>query len=480
MKASRTTLTAVAVLTAASAVLAGCSSGGGKTAAPSGTAAPSDTAAPSSSAGGSITVWSAENQADRIAIQQSIIDGFTKATGIQVKLVGIDDSQFSQLVESNALSGKLPDVMGALSLADVRTLEDQKLLDTAAAAQVVKDLGPTTFAADALKLEMDGSNQLAVPDSAWIQMLLYRKDLFQAAGLPVPNTYANIEQAAKALTTNGQYGITLATDPKDVFTEQTFEALALGNGCDLVDASGNVAINSSACQATWNLYANLAQKYSPSGTQTVDTTRAAYYAGQAAMVDWSSYILPSLGGGDNANLPSCPQCKTDPTWLAKNTGIVTAIAGPDGKPATYGEVNAWTVTKGKNQAASEKFIEYMMSDGYLQWLSMSPAGKVPVRTGTADQPTAYTDGWKTLQNGKDKKSPLSDVLDAATLQAIENAPNTLGHWAIPEGQGSLLGAIDASLTIPKVAGDLAAGSLSATAAADQAQQQVSKVKSQLK
>lgn len=474
MKASRTTLTAMAVVTAASAVLAACSAGGGNSAGPSGTAPPG------SSAGGSITVWSAENQADRIAIQQSIIDGFTKATGIQVNLVGIDDSQFNQLVESNALSGKLPDVMGALSLADVRTLEDQKLLDTTAAAAVVKNLGATTFAADALKLETDGSTQLAVPDSAWIQMLLYRKDLFNAAGLPVPNTYANIEQAAKALTTNGQYGITLATDPKDVFTEQTFEALALGNGCDLVDAGSNVAINSSACQATWNLYADLAQKYSPSGTQTVDTTRAAYYAGQAAMVDWSSYILPSLGGGDNANLPSCSQCKTDPTWLAKNTGIVTAIAGPDGKPATYGEVNAWTVTKDKNQAASEKFIEYMMSDGYLQWLSMSPAGKVPVRTGNADQPTAYTDGWKNLQNGQDTKSPLSDVLDAATLQAIENAPNSLGHWAIPEGQGALLGSIDASLVIPKIAGDLAAGSLTATQAADQAQQQVSQAKSQLK
>lgn len=466
---ARTTLTAVAVFTAASALLAGCTAGG-KTSADSG----------GTTAGGSITVWSAENQADRIAIQQSIIAGFTKATGIQVKLVGIDDSQFSQLVESNALSGKLPDVMGALSLADVRTLEDQKLLDTTAAAAVVKNLGASTFQGDALKLEQDGTAQLAVPDSAWIQMLLYRKDLFKAAGLPVPNTYANIEKAAKTLTAGGRYGITLATDPKDVFTEQTFESLALGNGCNLVDNSGNVAINSSACQATWNLYADLARKYSPSGTQTVDTTRAAYYAGQAAMVDWSSYILPSLGGGDNANLPSCAQCKSDPTWLAKNTGIVTSIAGPDGQPATYGEVNAWTVTKGKNEAAAEKFIEYMMSDGYLQWLSMSPAGKVPVRKGTAAEPTKYIDGWKSLPNGKDKKSPLSSVLDPATLQAIENAPNTLGHWAIPQGQGALLGSIDTSLIIPKIAGDLAAGSLTAKQAADQAQQQVSQAKSQLK
>lgn len=468
MMASRKAVTAVAVLTVASAALAACSSGGGTSPTASGTA------------GGSITVWSAENQPDRIAIQQADIAGFTAATGIQVKLVGIDDTQFSQLVQSNALSGKLPDVMGALSLPDVRSLQDQKLLDTDAAAAVVKNLGPSTFDANALSLEKDGNLQLAVPDSAWVQMLLYRKDLFAQANLPVPNTYANIEQAAKTLTTKGQYGITLSTDPTDVFTEQTFESLALGNNCQLVDNSKKVTINSSACQATWNLYGDLAQKYSPSGTQTVDTTRAAYYAGQAAMVDWSSYILPSLTGGDKANLPSCAQCKGDPTWLGKNTGIVTSISGPDGKSASFGEVNAWTVIKGKNSAASQKFIEYMMSDGYLQWLSMSPAGKVPVRTGTASQPDVYTKGWNTLESGVDTKAPLSDTLDADTIKAIEDAPKTLQRWAIPEGQGNLLGSINTSLVIPQVVGSLGAGSITAQQAADQAQQLVTKAQGQLK
>lgn len=462
MMRSRSLIATVAVAAAAGAALVGCSANG-------------------SSSGKTITVWSAENQPNRIAIQQADIAKFTKQSGIKVKLVGIDDTQLGQLVQSNALSGKLPDVMGAMSLADVRDLQDQKLLDSNAASAVVKDLGAGTFDKTALQLDQDKGAQLAVPDSSWLQMLLYRKDLFQQAGLAAPDTYAAIEQAAKTLTKSGQYGITLSTDPKDVFTEQTFESLALGNDCQLVSKSGNVTVGSSQCQKAWDLYAALAQKYSPSGTQTVDTTRAAYYAGQAAMVDWSSYILGSLAGLDNANLPSCAQCRGDSKWLAKNTGIVTAISGPDGKKATFGEVTGWTITKGsKNTSAAEQFVEYMLSKGYMQWLSMSPEGKVPVRAGTASNPTEYTDGWKQLKTGVTSKATLSSVFDADTMQAIESAPQTLQRWAIPEGQGNLLGSINTSLVIPKIAGAVGAGSLDATQAAQQAQQQVSKAKDQLK
>lgn len=464
MTKSRRSALVLAAVAASALALTGCSAGNST----------------NSTKGQTITVWSAQNQSNRIAIQQRIIDGFTKKTGIKVKLVGIDDSQFGQLVQSNALSGKLPDVMGALSLADVRELQDQKLLDTDAAASVVSDLGSKTFAASALKLSQDKGKQLSVPDSAWIQMLLYRKDIFAKEGLATPDTYANVEKAAQKLTSDGNFGITVATDPSDVFTQQTFESFALGNDCQLVNASGSVTIDSSRCQAAWSLYGNLAHKYSPSGTQTVDTTRATYFAGQAAMVGWSSYILSSLAGLDTANLPNCSECKGDTGWLAKNTGIVTGISGPDGKPAAYGEVSAWSFIKQKNSAAAEKFVEYMMSNGYMKWLSMAPEGMVPVRTGTSSSPHEYSDGWKSLETGVTSKAKLSSLFDASTLNAIEKAPETVNPWAISEGQGDLLGSISTSLVLPKIIAGLGNGTVDAKTAAQQAQQQVTEAQGKLK
>jgi multiple sugar transport system substrate-binding protein len=467
---SRTALATLTVVAATVALLSGCSSNNSSN--------KNDAA---QIKGQTITVWSEENQPDRINTTKTIIAAFTKKTGIKVKLVGVDSNQFPKLIASSALSGKLPDVVGALGLSDVRSLEDQKLLNTDAAAEVIKNLGEKTFDSSALELDSDGDKRLAVPSDSFAQILVYRKDLFEQAGLKAPKTYADVEKAAKTLTADGKYGMTLATDPADVFTEQTFESFALGNDCQLVNKSGSIKLDSSNCTKTWDLYANLAQKYSPQGTQTVDTTRASYFAGQAAMVDWSSFILDELAGLRNDALPTCPQCQADPTWLAKNSGIVTNVTGPDGgSGGTFGEITSWVVTKNAKAAAAQKFIEYMMSTGYLDWLGMAPEGKVPVRTGDSSDPQKYVDGWKTLKAGVDTKKPLSDIYDAATMTALENAPKNIARWALPQGQGALLGPVNTQLVIPKVIGELGTGSIDAAQAAKDATDQVTQLQAKMK
>ena len=122
------------------------------------------------------------------------------------------------------------------------------------------------------------------------------KDLFAAAGLPEPKTYADIEKAAKELNKGKTAGIVAATAPADSFTQQSFEFVAVANGCQLVDDSGNITLNSPACQETFNFYANLIKETSVAGNQDADTTRATYFAGDAAMVIWSSFLLDELAG----------------------------------------------------------------------------------------------------------------------------------------------------------------------------------------
>ena len=54
---------------------------------------------------------------------------------------------------------------------------------------------------------------------------------------PPPKTYDDLLKAAQTLNAEDRddSGITLATAPGDSFTQQTFEDLALANGCQLVD-----------------------------------------------------------------------------------------------------------------------------------------------------------------------------------------------------------------------------------------------------
>jgi multiple sugar transport system substrate-binding protein len=452
-----------ALLVVASGSLAACSSGGG-----------------SDSDSKSITVWSEENQPDRVNLTKEIIADFTEKTGIKVDLVPVDDTQVAQLTASAALSGKLPDVMGGVPLSIVRQFQGQGLLNTDAAATVIDELGADTFVPSTLALDKDGDTQLAVPDSAFAQILVYRKDLFEKAGLNPPTTYDDLKKAADTLTTGGNYGITLATDPSDVFTSQTFESLALGNDCQLVDDEGTVGLDSSNCEKTWNLYADLAQNDSPEGTQTVDTTRASYFAGQSAMVDWSTYILDELAGLRNDALPTCPECQNDPTFLAKNSGIVTSIAGPDStEGGTYGEAVSWVITKNAKVDASTQFVEYMMNEGYLDWLGLAPEGKFPLRTGDAENPAKFTDGWAELQAGVDTKKKLSEVYDADTITALESIPASINRWAIPQGQGALLGPVNTELPIAKAVADLGSDSATPEQAAQSATESVQQLEAKL-
>jgi multiple sugar transport system substrate-binding protein len=89
-----------------------------------------------------------------------------------------------------------------------------------------------------------------VPSDGWAQLLLYRKDWFDQAGLSAPKTYDDIEKAAAKMKTGDHSGITLATAPGDSFTQQTFEHLALANGCQLVDAAGAITLTSPNCVQT--------------------------------------------------------------------------------------------------------------------------------------------------------------------------------------------------------------------------------------
>jgi multiple sugar transport system substrate-binding protein len=429
---------------------------------------------------GPLVVWTLEALPDRVAAQEEIAAAFTEESGIEVDLVAIDEDQFDQLLASSAAAGELPDVLGALSLSGVQALATNELANTDVAAAVVEELGADTFSEQALELTRDGDTQLAVPSDGWAQLLVYRKDLFDAAGLAAPETYDDILAAAQALDSPEIAGFTGATVPNDAFTQQTFQHLALGNGCQLVDDGGDVTLDSDECVAAFEFYNELITRYSVSGAQDVDTTRAAYFAGQAAMVVWSSFILDEMAGLRADALPTCPECAADPAFLAKNSGVVTAISGPDGdEGAQFGEIVSWAVTAEAQADAATQFVTYMMEDGYEEWIGFSPEGKVPTRQGTAEEPTKFIDAWSTLPAGVDTKAPLADFYPPDVLDALRSSPDTFSPWGIPQGQGALVGASLGELPVPQAIAAMTSGEVDPDEAAQQAAEAVREIASSL-
>lgn len=434
-------------------------------------------------AGGSgnepITVWSLEKEPDRLQATQKIVSQFTQATGIKVTLSGIDEDQLPKLVTSASAADKLPDVL-QLPVALAQSYADQQIIDPSAANEVVDRLGRDTFSQRALKLVDFDGKAAAVPSDGWGQLLLYRKDLFAAAGLDVPNTFEKIQAAAAKLNKPGMAGITLATTPGDEFTQQSFEGFALADGCQLTDPSGKVTLDSPNCAEAIRFYTDLAKNYSVKGNQDVDSTRATYFAGKAAMLVWSPFILDELAGLRKDALPSCAQCKNDPAYLAKNSGLVTTIQGPQGQPAQYGELSTWAISDSAHKASAQRFAEYMLTDGYLGWLALSPEGKFPLRSGTTSNRSQYVDAWAKLKTGVDRKEPLSSLYSAEQLNALKQGSDAFQRWGFEQGQAVLAGAVHGEQPVTKVLSQVINAGMSPEDAAKKAQSEVESLQESIK
>jgi multiple sugar transport system substrate-binding protein len=423
-----------------------------------------------------ITFWLAEDVAQRVAAIETITKRFTEQSGVQVKVVAIAEDQFATQIQSASAGGTLPDVMGPMALGFVQNLATDDLADPDAANEVIESLGRDTFSQRALSLVQADGKPMGVPSDTWTQLLVYRKDLFEKAGLDTPDTFDKILAAATGLKQSGQNGIVAATKAGESFTEQTFEYFALANGCQLTDDQGAIQLTSPQCVATFKFYDDLIKGGSAKGGQDVDTTRAAYLAGKAGMIVWSSFLLDELAGLRNDALPTCEQCRSDKRFLSDNSGVVTAISGPDGgQPTQFGEISNYVIIKDGNIDAAKRFVEFMLSDGYVDWLAVTPEGRFPARAGTQDNPQEYNEAWSKLEVGVDSKAPLSELYGPEVLEALTKSTDSMNRWGFEQGQGRIVGALSAEQPIPKAVAAMLDGQLTPDAAAKQAQADVEEI-----
>jgi multiple sugar transport system substrate-binding protein len=234
----------------------------------------------------------------------------------------------------------MPDVL-QLPMASAHAYAREGLLSRDAAQEVVDRLGEETFSSRALSLMTSEGTVTAVPSDGWGQLLIYRKDLFDGAGLPAPRTLKDVVRAARRLRRPLRAGIALGTAATP-FTAETFEHVALGAGCQLLDDAGKVALDSPECVDAFEIYVELARTAPRPAGQDVESTRDDYFAGDAAMVFWSPFLLDAMAGLRDEAMPTCPQCREDPAFLARASGLVGPLATAGAAaPAQFGTLSGW-------------------------------------------------------------------------------------------------------------------------------------------
>ena len=396
-----------------------------------------------------IRFWTTEEQPDRLAKQQAMADEFKAETGIAVEVIPVTEKDLGTRATAAFAAGDLPDVIYH-PLQYALPWTEAGILDDEAASDVIKALGEGTFAQGALNMAKTANGWAAVPVDGWTQMVVYRKDLFDAAGLAAPDSYANIRAAiAKLHNPPEMYGFVAATKVDENFMSQVLEQVFLANGVSPVDANGFKPLDEAKTIEVLDFYKALAEA-SPPGELYWKQSRELYLGGKAAMIIWSPFILDELAGlRDSAPVT----INDDPTTheLAAVTGIVTKLSGPSNpQGAAWADIRYFGITADANIDEAEQFVKFSMDEGYTQTLSIAPEGKFPVRRGTADDPEKFVKAWSKLPVGVDRKAPLSELYPAEMINEIVGGLDVAQRWGVKEGQLALASKIVNSQVINRV------------------------------
>jgi multiple sugar transport system substrate-binding protein len=422
------------------------------------------------SAQNGITFWTTEDEKDRVDVQKSIAAEFTQKTGIGVQVIPIQENLLAQRVTAAFAAKSLPDVI--FHPIDFTVGWAQAgILNSRAATQVIMDLGKGTFAAGPLNLVRCGDLYGAVPGDGWGQLLLYRKDLFSQKNLAVPDHWDTILKGAKALHNPPlMWGFEAATDPSQTYTQQVFEQFALSDNARLTTKQGKVNLNTPEMVETLEFYKSLS-KFTPPGNLYWLHTRMDYLSGRAAMIIWSPFILDELSGlrRDQPVVPDL--AKGEPGWLAKNTGFVTTIHGPKGA-AQYGQTNYFGISCDADQEAAQKWIQFLLTEGYLKWLGMAAEGKLPVRKGTLQEPNRFVEGWMNLEFGVTTRAKISQFYGMDVAKTLMAGVENFDRWGFAMGKGALISKIYGTKVIPEILKRFLDGEVTAKQAAQMMDERV--------
>jgi multiple sugar transport system substrate-binding protein len=411
-----------------------------------------------------ISFWTTEVEKDRVEVQKSIAADFAKKAGIGVRVIPVEENLLTERVTAAFAAKALPDVIFH-PIDFTMGWTQAGILDSKAATQVISDLGKGTFAAGPLTLVQTGDGYGAVPADGWGQLLLYRKDLFAQKNLAVPDHWDSILAAAKALHNPPLlWGFEAATDPSQAYTQQVFEQFALSDNARLTTKEGKVDLNTPEMVETLEFYKSLC-KFTPPGNLYWLHTRMDYLSGRAAMIIWSPFILDELSGlrRDQPVVPD--MAKGEPGWLAKNTGFVTTIHGPKGA-AQYGQTNYFGISCDADKEAAQKWVQFLLTDGYLKWLAMAPEGKLPVRKGSVQSPNHFVEGWMDLEFGVTTRAKISQFYGMDVAKTLMAGAENFDRWGFAKGKGALVSKIYGTKVIPEILKRFLDGELTAKQAAE--------------
>ncbi|WEH42446.1 sugar ABC transporter substrate-binding protein [Streptomyces sp. NBC_01218] len=389
---------------------------------------------------GEITFWD-NNGGPRTEVWTEIIKDFEKENpNIKVKYVPIPIADVQSKYDTAIAGGGLPDVggVGTAYLANIVSQEALEPVQDRIEKSSLKGKLVEGMVASVKDAGGRGDDMYSVPTSANNGTLWYRTDLFKAAGLQAPSTWAQFYEAAEKLTDSkhNEFGYTIRGGAGSI--AQALDASYGQSGITEFWNGDTTTVNDPKNVAALEKYVGLFKKATPSADVNNDFTKM--------VAQWDTGTIGML----SHNLGSY-QDHVKALGDDKFAGIPNPIGDSGTRVQVSNPVDGLGLFRSsKNKTAAWKFIEFAASHASNSKWNES-AGAIPANTEaaadpwiTASEPTALA--AKALTDGSTKIVNLPYYLpDWNNISKADNEP---------EFQKLLLGKVSAKDFLDKIAGEL--------------------------
>jgi multiple sugar transport system substrate-binding protein len=350
---------------------------------------------------GVLTLWHMEQPPNRVQAWQEIIDRYNATNpALKVEQQVQDWNQIYSGISAAVQSGNQPDIL--FTIPDFTTYV-RPLGAVRPVTQFVEEMDAAHgYAEVGMAPYRDEGEYWAVPLYGMVQVLWYRKDLLQQAGVAPPRTWDELLAAAQRLTDGDTSGIALPAG-RNLATDQVVYSLMATNGAaNIFGPNGEVDFDKPAVVEAFDFYDRLlAFSPSDSGNYSWGEPQAAFNSGAAAMaIEKGQYLLPFE---EESGRP------------ASDLGCLPIPTSPAGQPGSIYYSNAAMVLAkddAKAQAAQD-FLRYLLDPAnYGDFLNAEPGLFLPLTDDGREAP-----GW----TGNETISTYRECVDVMLGQAESGA-----------------------------------------------------------
>jgi multiple sugar transport system substrate-binding protein len=334
---------------------------------------------------------------------QALIDRYNKENpNVKVVYRSVPWSNWYETFVTAIASGSAPDISTGGGFQAVQFYDQDAILPV---DDVVKQIGDSEFEASTLDAMKYDNHYVGLPWALNVKVILYRKDVLEAAGIKPPATFEELRQAAKKTTGNGKFGIVAAGDASGA---HWISHMAIANGGGLFNKDGTAGLTSERSKESLQFLTELVKDGSvnpASAGYTNNDALGAFFRGEATFI---------LAGATAASQAGDAKSKI---------GVLPPLKGPHGDvQGLYFVNNIMAYKQTEHPKETMAFMKWWSDNALALWTD-GHVNNLPARQSIAKNPyftgdpdikfvlDNYMTGARTLSQMKGGTFPVLNTID---------------------------------------------------------------------